>query len=534
MIKLRVRSPASLLWRPESGRWSLRADAGGEPAAPVRGTPFVIGRAADCQLVLPESPELDKTTSRWHCHIVEDDGRLLLVDGSLRETPELGTRKPSITGTIVNGARLAAPRELKSGDEIGVGPWTFGVEAFEERPVDIDAGLEKLGAGRPRVLPAGDPRGRESFARLHELTRRINRTANIEENLVSILDSATAEIRGAEVAALLVDAADGGCATRIAWQRGHGRLFDLRFSSGLVRRLPQDRGILFEGLIQDRTKSQLDQKINSAILVSLWGKDERLGILYLDNRNSGVPLAEEDLYLADALASCASLQLLREKDAVLARVESNMGQYFGPEVVKQLVEAARRGRPMLPEVKEQTATILFVDVEGFSRFCRDRSPREVSELLNPYFQLAAECIQRHSGHVDKFIGEGVLGVFGAQPLGRGRPDDHAREAVRAARELIASWTRRSALSGQLLLPLRAGINTGRVVVGSIGFPGRMEYSVLGDAVNLASRMEKLAAPNAIALTDATRALLGDEFPCVDGGEEAVKGFDAVRVWRVGA
>ena len=514
MIKLRVRSPAALLWRAQSERWSLRTDAVGEAAAPVRVTPFVIGRAADCQLLLPETPELKKSTSRWHCHIVSENGRPLLIDGSLREVPELGERKPSGTGTWVNGGRLSEARELKAGDVIAVGPWTFDVEAFEERP-------------------AGEPRLRESFVRLHELTQKLNRTANIEEKFISILSHATAEIGGAEVAALLVDEADGRCSAHIAWLRGHGRVFDLEVGSSLVSRLPQDRGFLFEDRIQDRDESGPEEKINSAILVPLWDNEERLGILYLDNRVSGASFTREDLCMATALAGCAALQLLREKQTLLARIEGKMRRYFGPEVVKLLVEEAGQDSPIPPEVQETTATMLFVDLSGFSRFCRGRSPRQVSELLNPYLQLATECIQRHSGHVDKFIGDGVLGVFGASPSARPRPDaDHARHAVRAAREIISLWAKRSTRITQILLPIHAGINTGRVLVGSIGFPGRMEYGVLGDAVNLASRMEKLAEPNGIALTDMTHGLLGAEFPCVDAGKEIISGFGPVRVWRM--
>jgi class 3 adenylate cyclase/pSer/pThr/pTyr-binding forkhead associated (FHA) protein len=536
MIKLRVRSPISLLWRPESEQWALRVDRGGEETAPVRATPFVIGRGTDCHLLLPNSPDLDQITSRWHCHIVEESGRPMIVDGSLLEVPGFGARKPSVTGTWVNGQRLKGPRELKEGDKIAVGPWTFVVEEARESPVDIDEGLEQLGAGTTRTLPAGDPRIRESFARLHELTQTLNRTANIEENLISILNCAVSEVGCAEVAAILIDEPNEGCSARVAWQRGLGRISDFRFSADLVRRLPKDRGVLVsEGGVEDPDENRPEGQANSAVLVPLWGTDERLGILYLDNRQSGASFTEEDLFLADALASYASLQLLREKEVFLMRVASSMSQYFGPQIVQLLVEEANQGRPMLPEVKEQTATILFVDLTGFSRYCRGRSPREVSELLNPYLQLVAECIQRHSGHVDKFIGDGVLGVFGALPLANAAPGaDHARQAVRAAREIISLWATRSTKIIQILLPIRAGINTGRVVVGNIGFAGRMEYSVIGDPVNLASRMEKLALPNGIALTDATRALIEDEFKCVDAGIEAVRGFGAVRVWRVSA
>jgi class 3 adenylate cyclase len=496
-------------------------------------TPFAIGRAADCQLMLPDNPDLRKTTSRWHCHIVEEKTGPVLVDGSLNPLPETGARKASVTGTKVNGVPLTGPHKLKNGDQIVLGPWAFSVQTSDERPLNIDGILSRLDVSQAQAIEAGDPRVGEGFNRLNALAQKLNGTADVEKNLASILDCALAEIGGAQVAALLLDAPDGGCSTRIAWQRGLGRIFDFPFSSDLVRRLPQDRSFFLGSQIRDNTKSQILEKISSALLVPLWGNGERLGILYMDNRGQDAAFKKTDLYLAHALASYASFHLLLEKNAFLARVEDNMSHYFGAEVVRVILEEARKGRPVLPEVKEQKASIIFVDLEGFSRFCRGRSPREISDLLNPYFQIAAECIQRHSGYVDKFIGDGVLGVFGAQPFeSQQSTDSHAVQAVRAAREIIRLWAGRPAQDSGMRLPLRAGIDTGDVVIGNIGFAARMEYSVLGDTVNLAARLEKLAEPNAIAMTDATRRLLGAEFACVDGGEEAVKGFGNVRVWRL--
>jgi adenylate cyclase len=517
MIKLRVRAPLTVQWSPDSGQWSLNVDSDGVSTVPVRGEPFVIGRSSDCELLLPESPELDKTTSRWHCHVVEVDGRPMVVDGSFRKVPGFGARKPSGTGTWVNGERISEARELRDGDEIGIGPWRFVVEAHDERPAEA--------AAKAPAVPSGAPRAVSRLARLHQLTQKINETGSIEENLGSILECAVSGAGCAESAALLVDESEESCFVRLAWSRGGGRLDEFPFDSGLVKRLPGDRGALWEKGGNGR----------EAIVVPLWGNEERLGILYLDNRESGAPFADEDLHLANALGNCAALQLLREKEVFLVRVASSMSQYFGPEIVRVLVEEANAGRQMQPEVKEHYASMLFVDLTGFSRYCRGRSPREVSELLNPYLQLVAECIQRNSGHVDKFIGDGVLGVFGAMPRAGAAPEaDHAHQAVRAAREIIKEWSKRSSKVIQILLPIRAGINTGRVVAGNIGYAGRMEYSVLGDAVNLASRMEKLALPNGIALTDATRELVSDEFECIDGGFETVKGFGSVRVWRAGA
>ena len=535
MIRFTAPASCSFLWQPDSGRWALRAQEGGETAAAVIRTPFVIGRSPDCQLILPESPELAKTTSRWHCHLVEDKERVMIVDGSLTEVPETGQRKLSVSGTFLNGRKINRPEALKHGDQLIVGPWVFGVEEHEEKPVNLDAALKKLSDEKPRKLVSREPHAEQVFARLHGLSLELNRSADAEANLVSILNSALVEIPGAGVAALLVEGPGNSNSARIAWQRGRGRVFDLRFSSDLVRRLPQDRGVLFASKLADPTRSQAQEKISSALLVPLWSRDSRLGILYMDNRGCKAQFSEGDLFLAHAFAGHAALQLLIEKQVYLSKVESSMSRYFGPDVVRLIVEKARAGHSVLPEVKEKTATILFVDLQGFSAFCRGRSPRAICELLSPYLQLAAECIQAHSGHVDKFIGDGVLGVFGAKPVG-GAPAEgaHAAQAVRAARRMISSWTKRSESMRSLVLPLRIGINTGPVVVGNIGFPGRMEYGVLGDAVNLASRLEKIAEPNGIALADATKVLLGGEFQCVDAGEIPVKGFGGVRVWRLGA
>lgn len=527
MIKLAAPPGCGFLWDQARSQWALTRTPGGEAAA-VRATPFVIGRSPDAQLVLPQSPEFQATTSRWHCHLLDHAGTIVVVDGSLAPMPETGKPKPSLTGTLVNGRRITGPTALKEGDELGIGPWRFRVEAsVAAAAVDIDQGLTQLGAAQPRALKAEDPRLRQGFARLHRLSQELNKSSALEQNLVSIAECALAELPAAQVVSILQETPEG-LRSRLAWQRGVGRVFNLRFSSGLVWRLPQDRSHMLAVGLRDPTISQLQQKISSALLVPLWGADERLGILYLDNRGGMSAFSEDDMFLAGALASHASLQLLIERQAFLSRVENNMSHYFGQDVVKLIVEEARKGRPVLPGVKEQEATIVFIDLQGFSAFCRDRPPREVAELLNPYFQLCAECIHRHSGYVDKFIGDGVLGVFGAQPIASadtGR-DNHAAQAVRACIEIGGAWAAKNTM------PLRIGMNSGAVVIGNVGFPGRMEYSVLGDAVNLASRMEKLAPPNGIALTGASWDMLAGEFPCVDSGEHEVKGFGKVRAFRI--
>lgn len=534
---LRLSAPASARFVRDGNPpgWKLKEGSKGESVLALEHLPFQVGRSLDCDLVLPDNEALAATTSRWHCHIVRGEGGPHLVDGSLRPVPGTGKSKPSITGTMVNGRRVSAPVLLREGDAIQIGPWLFRIEMMKTPSVDIDRMLTRLGAESGRTIVSGDPGLSEAFSQLQELFTLLDQLKDSQDSLGAILNFSLDKIRAAEVAALLVHSPAGEPEVRLAVQRGAGRVRDLNFSKGLFRDLPRDQTFLLKTRIAgDITKSQLEQDISSGLLVPLRGSQGRLGMLYMDNRTNGLSFTEKDLYLANALASVSSLQLALERQAFLARVENNMSQYFGKEVVRLIVEESAQGRPVGLGVRECEATILFFDMQGFSTFCRGKTPQDVSELLNPYFELAAGSVQRHGGHVDKFIGDGVMSVFGGQPLQtKEAAKDHAFQAFQAAREILSSWSQRSLTRWGTPIPLRAGLNSGKVVIGNIGSPGRMEYSVLGDAVNLAARMEGQAKSNGIALTDATKLLLGDKVSLEDGGLVEVKGCGKVRIWRAG-
>ncbi|MCX5796248.1 MAG: FHA domain-containing protein [Elusimicrobia bacterium] len=515
-------------------RWRLKAGDQGQRSLPLRKAPFAVGRAPDCQLVLPDSEALCRTTSRWHCHFLQSEGGWVVADGSLKPLPGTGQPRPSVSGTFLNGSRLWRPAPLKPGDVLAVGPWELRVIDSQSRGVDIDRVLQRIGEAPALALDAADGSSRLGFSGLQELFTKLYRIQDSEESLSTVLQFSLDKIPAAQVAAILTFAPDGTPSARVALQRAVGRLCDFRFSSGLLQSLPADRAFLLKSRIQDATRSQMEENISSGLLAPLRGRDERLGVLYMDNRNYGGSFQEADLHLANALASVAALQLALERQSYLLRVEQNMSQYFGPDLVRMIVDSSRQGKPVSLGVKECEATVFFVDIKSFSAFCRGRSPLEVSELLNPYFEMAAQAIQGHGGHVDKFLGDGVMGVFGGAPIDDPRLTrvNHAAAAVAAGRQMIERWRNWSALRWGAAIPLRIGINTGRLVLGNIGFPGRMEYSALGDTVNLASRLEALARPDSIMVSESTYRMLGGECPCVSEGEADVKGFGLVPVWRV--
>ena len=170
-----------------------------------------------------------------------------------------------------------------------------------------------------------------------------------------------------------------------------------------------------------------------------------------------------------------------------------MREAFATYVDRSMVELILSGR-FPPEGVEVDVSILFTDVQGFTSYAETASAREVIGTLNEQFELMVPIIERHGGHVDKFIGDGMMAVFGAPEFFK----DHADRAVDAAVE-IAETLR----SHDHLLPVGLGVNSGVVVAGSVGGAGRLNFSVIGDTVNTAARVEAATRQTGDALLIAT-------------------------------
>jgi class 3 adenylate cyclase len=178
------------------------------------------------------------------------------------------------------------------------------------------------------------------------------------------------------------------------------------------------------------------------------------------------------------------------------RLRQAFGAYVDPGLAERvLAEGSQLGG------EERDVSVLFLDVRNFTAFAERSSPHEVVALLNDLWELAVPVLLRHGGHANKFIGDGLLGVFGApEPLA-----DHGEQAVAAALEIADHVARRFA--GRLSVGI--GVNSGPVVAGTVGGGGRVEYAVIGDTVNTASRVEAATREtgDTVLITEATRALL---------------------------
>jgi adenylate cyclase len=194
------------------------------------------------------------------------------------------------------------------------------------------------------------------------------------------------------------------------------------------------------------------------------------------------------------------------------RLRSAFGTYVDPDVVAHILS---EGTEL--EGEEVEVTAMFVDVRDFTGFAERTTAREVVAGINRLFEQIVPIVRAHGGHVDKFIGDGLLAVFGAPR----RQPDHADEALAAALEIAAALR----LDHGGALKVGIGLNSGSVVAGNVGGAGRFEFSVIGDAVNVAARVEAATRQtgDVVLLTQATRDLLRHDVPLVPRPGVALKG-----------
>jgi adenylate cyclase len=213
----------------------------------------------------------------------------------------------------------------------------------------------------------------------------------------------------------------------------------------------------------------------------------------------------------------AMLDGLEERE----RLREAFGSYVAPEVAERVLEEGT-----MLEGEEVEVSIVFVDICNFTAFAERASARETVTYLNEFFGLVVPILDKHRGHANKFIGDGVLGVFGAPE----RMSDHADRALEAACEI--ALTVEEHYRGEL--GMGVGINSGPVSAGSVGGGNRLEFAVVGDTVNVAARVERATRElgDRVLLTEATRCLLTrDSIPLEPRGTVSLKGkSDPVPIW----
>jgi len=244
----------------------------------------------------------------------------------------------------------------------------------------------------------------------------------------------------------------------------------------------------------DGAQSIIMYGITSAVSVPIWTKNSIYGLIYVDTNEFDKMFKPNDAEILSIIANFAgfsieginSLERLNREKKIRARLE----RYHSPAVVSRIMESHDSSTLEMKTYKETEATVLFMDIVRFTTKVEHMNPVEIGVFLNHFFTQMTDVIFRHNGTLDKYIGDCIMAVFGV-PFEVG---NHAVSAIQAAldmRERLEDLNK--SLPPEDKIRIRIGINTGKLVAGDFGSPKRLDYTVIGNTVNVASRLESSVA-----------------------------------------
>ena len=495
-------------------------------------TACTIGRAPDNTVVLD-----DPRASRYHAHInAAENGTFTIVDGAVVN----GQLRRSANKVFING-EPRFEQQLKNGDRITIGASTLRFEQpAEERTTDVRYDDKPLGhtqllisandvmstvlrskeevppsAQRDKVLEALQ-RKANILSALYEMSKTLGSVFDLNAIFEKATDIIFRSTPADRVVALIAEGpitdGDDPNLTPIAMRARDNKLeaHARRLSIGrtITRKVMKDRvALLSQDAASDEQFAGVDsivsQGVRSTICAPLVAESRVHGALYADRLDPFAAFKPDDLELISAVAAQTAIAVENARaHERLAREEVARANYsrFLPEyVVKQMLENPDSFK--LGGVS-QTITILFADIRGFTRISEHAPPEKIVGLLNRYFSAMTDIIFAHGGTLDKYLGDGLMALFGAPTT---TPDDasNALNAAVAMQRRLLGINRELRDEGFAEIGVGMGLHTGEVVVGYVGSDRRSEYTAIGDAVNTSSRLESNALGGEILISDAT-------------------------------
>jgi adenylate cyclase len=505
----------------------------------------VIGRSPECQVVLK-----DFGISRNHAKLIVDDDGVRIQD------------LKSKNGTQVNGVPIVEAK-LSDGDRILLGKFQIAfskaldakVELDEEKPLSEEAGtiirsvgdLSKLlGTAEPTAAKLAEKKAPPSGSEVQEIEKAnrilkvLTRVAEtliavrpVEEVLHQVMDIVFDQMPAERGFLMLYDEGTQKLVPMTVKHRKPDSKADqdkITISKTIADRVVKDRvSILTSDAMVDPRFGAGDSirfhGIRSAMCAPLWNKEEVIGIIHVDSPMLTNCFTLNDLDLLTALANYAAVAVerarLNQKIIAEEKKRERLGRFLSPEVAKRILATSESQGAMMgvPEVKE--VSILFADIVGFTSMSETMSPAAVALLLNDYLSRMTETVFKYEGTLDKYIGDAIMAVFGA-PLDM---SDHAVRAIKCALEMRERLEEFNAEHREgPVLNIRIGINSGNAVAGEIGSINKKEYTVLGDTVNTASRLESsVAKPGMIVIGENTFDMVKDIATVRSLGKATLKG-----------
>jgi adenylate cyclase len=473
------------------------------------GNSYVLGRGPSSDFPVP-----DPTISRRHAE--------LRAENDVLEVADLG----SSNGTQLNGNRIARAKAVAF-DTLTFGRATFRVEPLETSPraaggtivrqVRVEGGRDAFANldahSEKSSIKLGDADAAARQARklelLLDLSQRLSGELDHERLLETIVHTAFEVLAVDRVAILLRDMATGKLVPRMS----RSRIGDLPAEAvprSIVDTVVAGRvAVLSDNAVADSRfsgQSILRQSVRSAMCTPLMASAEQvLGILYVDSVTAMNSFSDEDLQFLIAFGGIAAAGIRASMQAdelqEQAIVRGSFERYFAPGVAAEIARTA--GATQLGGERRKIA-VLFSDVRGFTRLAEGMPPEALAKLLSDYFSEMVEVVFEHGGTLDKFVGDAIMALWGAPQAQDDAPDRAVRAAL-AMQDALVHLNARWLAAGRPQLGVGIGINFGEVFVGNIGSHRRLEYTVLGDVVNVAARLCAEAGAGEILVADGVRA-----------------------------
>lgn len=510
------------------------------------GAPMLVGRAPTCDV-----PVFDATVSRRHAELTLVAGGVKILD--------LG----SANGTFVNGDKVTE-RTARGGDVVTFGKVVFKLQdtspakpAMPGPPAgativrSIKGGSTSFGIPVAELEALRSPSTGEQAKEVVDAIQRVqdklkdllavsvalSKVTRLEELFGEIVKKAQDTLNVDRVAIMLMDE-NGQLVTKIA-QDKRGAEQSRSVPQSIARQAAQNKeAILTDNAGEDTRFAQgasiMMQQVRSAICVPMVkSTEEVIGVLYLDNVSASHRFTTDDLDYCIAFASIVGTAIEREQFMQQIQrelvVRSNFQRYFAPALAERIASA---GEGMKLGGDKRRIAVLFSDIRGFTALSETMNPDDMAHLLTEYFTEMVECVFDKGGTLDKFIGDAVMAQWGA-PIGEPTDPDSAMEAaIKMIRELD-TLNERWRAAGKPELQIGIGLNVGEAFAGNIGSERRMEYTVIGDTVNTASRLCSAAGPREILISEEFRRSLTTPPKVVEMPPMELKGkSQPVPVFRV--
>jgi adenylate cyclase len=452
-----------------------------------------IGRGKDNDIVVSEI-----SASRYHAEIDYDPKEDQLTIRDLEST----------NGTFVNRELLEQPNRLKHNDVIRIGMSVMSVTNLKQQK---KSGTQEMGTRsltRDFLLESVD----QHAVLLYEVSSKLNTVLDLDTALREVSDMMQRTM-GADRCGVILD-------------NQFDHLSELGFPTTFAKTAIEERATvivpemsLYQGQL-GISASLL--RVRSILCVPIITGNDMIGLIYLYKTDpTGRPFDERDLQLAVAISHQAAMTIQRMRLLERVREEQRMRQllerFVSPAEADYIMQDYMN-TGQLYDLAERTITVLFADIADSTGLAERLGPRRFGEILNHYYQNMTDIIFEQDGLVDKYLGDGVMAVFGMSEPGSDPEGRAVTSGLRMIARVEEMWKDETEP-----IHIGVGINTGQVVAGYVRTKQRVEFTVLGDTVNVASGLQNKARPNRLFIGPATAAAVVGRFPTQRIGGIPVKG-----------